>query len=105
MTEEEWLAHQNLGDMIHYAADRTTDRKARLHSVAWCRRIWEHLGPEAKSAVQMLEESIERSESTDGIAGAIPSLPYGDQARWSATDHELQHLYGRKFNMCSVAVA
>jgi hypothetical protein len=42
MTEEEWLACTDPGEMIKFLADRISRRKLRWFALACCRRLWEH---------------------------------------------------------------
>jgi hypothetical protein len=46
MTEADWLAATNPDALFDFLGHKLTDRKARLFSVACCRRIWELMSEE-----------------------------------------------------------
>jgi hypothetical protein len=56
MTEQQWLAGSDLGEMLHHLRDSASDRKLRLFACACCRRVWHLLtDPRSQQAVTLSE--------------------------------------------------
>ena len=57
MTEAEWLAATDPGQMFAHLRDRggASERKLRLFGVACCRAIWEHFDERCRRAVEVSE--------------------------------------------------
>src|SRR5262245_14781048 len=63
MTEGEWLACCEPGEMIEFLGAKVNDRKLRLFQIACCRRIWDLLPNDYREAVCVAEQYA------DGQAG------------------------------------
>src|SRR6266568_2703191 len=75
MTEEEWLARDDLGSMIGFIQDKGSDRKWRLFAVGCCRRIWQHLHA---ATGHRLAELVEASRDAEKYVES-------DEGRWTET--------------------
>jgi hypothetical protein len=59
MTEAEWLACNNLQEMLDYLPTRASNRKLRLFACACCRRIWPLLEDRGRNAVSVAERFVD----------------------------------------------
>jgi hypothetical protein len=56
MTEADWLACEDAGEMLRHLRNRGSDRKRRLLACAWVRRAWGNLADErGRRAVEVAE--------------------------------------------------
>src|SRR5271170_6383852 len=55
MTEEEWLAWNDLQKMLEFLRGKASDRKLRLFGCACCRRIWHLLHSFERRAVEVID--------------------------------------------------
>lgn len=61
MSEPEWLASNDPGRMLFFAAKLVGERKVRLFTGACCRLVWEHMvDPRSRAAVEFVEERVDR---------------------------------------------
>jgi hypothetical protein len=79
MTESEWLTCKDLDQLLTCLRDRVSVRKLRLFAAACCRRVWDLLGPVARSAVQLLERV------TDGLAEELALGEAEEELAFEAT--------------------
>src|SRR4051794_12349539 len=74
MTEEEWLACEDLDRMLTYLWEykyRWSNRKGRLFAAACCRRIWRLLTDErARNAVEVAERHADGAATEDDLRSA-----------------------------------
>jgi hypothetical protein len=93
MTEAEWLACTNPGQMLDFLKGKVSDRKLRLFGCACCRRIWHLLPCEAcKQAVRYAERFAdgraseqERREASRAAAEAYVSCAAAAQEALGGT--------------------
>jgi hypothetical protein len=75
MTEAEWLACNNPGQMLQFVHDRVSARKLRLFAVACCRRVWHEMTDDrSRAAVEVVERLA------DGLASDNERLEARRQA-------------------------
>ncbi len=65
MTEKEWLACRDPGEMIDFLGKDINDRKLRLFQIACCRRIWEQLPGVAYREAVVVAEQYADGQTTD----------------------------------------
>jgi hypothetical protein len=69
MTEAEWLACDDSIDMLLWPPGKTAgDRKLRLFACACCRRIWDVLSEDNRSAVELAERYADGKASQKELA-------------------------------------
>ena len=67
MDELEWLTSTDPQAMLDFlrAADKLSERKARLFAVACCRRIWRHLKDKSR---RRIVEAVQNEEGCFSLA-------------------------------------
>jgi hypothetical protein len=58
MTEADWLDCTDLISMLDFLRDRASEPELRLFCIACCRRIWDVMPPEGRSAVEAAERYV-----------------------------------------------
>ncbi len=71
MTEAEWMACTNLGEMVYFLRNRVTDRKWRLFAAACCRSVLNSLGdPRCRNAIALTERLADGNARLDELVAA-----------------------------------
>jgi hypothetical protein len=70
MTEDEWLACQDIRTLLEYLTERASGRKFRLFGCACCRRIRHLLNDQARHAVSVAERYADGLATEDGVEAA-----------------------------------
>jgi hypothetical protein len=83
MTEEEWLACEDLWTMLNKLGSKLSERKSRLFAVACCRRAW-HLIPveESRQCVEAAERFADGLVSQAELSAAIDSSCRACDSEW-----------------------
>jgi hypothetical protein len=82
MTEQDWLASADPGEMLWHLQGRTTCRKLRLLVCASCRRCWELMPDDSSRAMVEVAERLadghasesERMETITKLAGTLATM-------------------------------
>jgi hypothetical protein len=76
MTETEWLASNDLDQMLTHLAGWTSQRKMRLFACACCRRVWPLMKPEStREAVEVSERYADGEARVKELRAAQYALP------------------------------
>src|SRR5262245_22291712 len=65
MTEAEWLACEDLAEMIEFLGKKASDRKLRLFRITCCRRIWDLLPTDAHREAVLVAERYADGQASD----------------------------------------
>ncbi len=72
MTEAEWLACSDVGQMVQELDLRRYDRKLRLFAAACCRLVWDHIADEAaRNVVELSERYADQEISGEQLVAAV----------------------------------
>jgi hypothetical protein len=77
MTEAEWLACDDVRDMLDFLQGKSSKRKLRLFACACCRQIWRFIGnPQCQRAVEFSERYADRQVGVAKLS-AVEREAYG----------------------------
>jgi hypothetical protein len=92
MTESEWLSCADSRAMVHYCHGLLSDRKKRLHLVACCRSIWDHMkSATCRRAVVVAERFADGFASADELQQAYAAALAVSNPAWLWTYRNLGH--------------
>jgi hypothetical protein len=96
MTEEEWMACEDVAKLLKRGRLSSDDRKSRLLICAWCRRRWDVLDERYQRAVEVGEQYA------DGLATATDLDNVRAGARTARKMYGVQFAYARKIQYTDV---
>jgi hypothetical protein len=67
VSEQEWLACEDIQLLLEYMVERTSNRKFRLFGCACCRRIWDLLNEQSRNAVLVAERYADGLATEDEV--------------------------------------
>jgi hypothetical protein len=86
VTEEQWLACNDPTPMLKFLGDKASDRRLRLFACACCRRTWDLLPVESRTAIGVMERFA------DGFLEREEFHATGRAVSWASA--ETEYAYG-----------
>jgi hypothetical protein len=92
MTEQEWLASNDLAALLEFIRDKASYRKLRLFLCGWCRLNWDQFVPQCQAAVEMGELLADRLVSDSGTKAVFWSADSASRRTHSTSMNAIARL-------------